>query len=238
MQHVIGNLYRGQTEAEETYNQCCTLYVLYPDQSVAMEIGTVNVDNSIDEVQESCKRKSIDTQEAFISGVKKRIENQDHVQLTYIEYLKYIDSSLIDACMESRKAFAIKQEQIRKERQKKYEAESQRYVVEQNAEAEKAVVTAIEIIKNGGILENKQVTFYRNKYDSSSYSIVNFLMRKNGVNVPIKTQGWINEKLAYVNIAQDGGINVRFWKSKNGKCSDKFFDYMFELVRIIRSENC
>lgn len=237
MQHIGGNLYSGQVEQEGNYYKYCMLYVLYPEQKIAMEIGTINADYSIDEAMEMCKKNGLDTQEAFITMIKRKIDNQDHVQLSWIEYLKYIDPSLIDACMESRKAFAKKREQISKERKEKREAEDQQYVAERNAEAEKMIAAAIEVIKNGGTLENDRVVFYRSKYDSIAYSIVNYLMRKNGVNVPIKTQGWINDKLIQVEVTKDGGVSGRFWKTKGSNGSQKFFECMLELVRIVRSEN-
>lgn len=237
MQHIGGNLYGGQVEQEGNYYKYCMLYVRYPEQKIAMEIGTINADYGIDEVMEMCKKNGLDTQEAFIMMIKRKIENQDHVQLSWIEYLKYINPSLIDACMESRKAFAKKREQISKERQEKQEAEDQQYVAERNAEAEKMITAAIEVIKDGGTLENDRVVFYRSKYDSSTYSIVNYLMRKNGVNVPIKTQGWINDRLIQVEITKNGEVSGRFWKTKGGSGSQKFFDCMLELVQIIRAGN-
>ena len=42
-------------------------------------------------------------------------------------------------------------------------------------------------------------------------------------------------KLIHVVITPEGAVNVRFWKSKNGKCSEKVFDSLLELVRIVRA---
>ena len=99
------------------------------------------------------------------------------------------------------------------------------------------IVAAYEIIRNGGPLENSDVTFYQSRYESRTYKIVNYLFRKHDINCPIKTQGWINDKLIHVGITPEGLVNVRFWKSKNGKCSEKVFDCLSELVRIVRAEN-
>lgn len=65
------------------------------------------------------------------------------------------------------------------------EAENQAFVAAQNAKAEQTVSKAMEILRNGGKLDNDTVTFYESRYEHSSYSIVNYLMRKYGVNVPI-----------------------------------------------------
>jgi len=238
MRLVEGCLYCGEPEAESQWNSYCMLYVRYPDQKVAMEIGTVNADYNVEEAVGVVKKNGIETQDTFIECVKRKIEAQDHIQLTWIEYLKYIRPTLIDACWESRKAFAEKREQIRQERKAQRDAEDQKYVAERNAEMERQIAAAYEVIRNGGTLENSDVSIYESRYNCHTYKIVNYLFRQHGVNCPIKTQGWINERLSQVTITPEGTVNVRFWKSKNGKCSDKFFDYMFELVRIIRSENC
>ena len=152
-------------------------------------------------------------------------------------YLKYIRPTLIDACWESRKAFAEKREQIRQERKAQRDAEDQKYVAERNAEMERQIAAAYEVIRNGGTLENSDVSIYESRYNCHTYKIVNYLFRQHGVNCPIKTQGWINERLSQVTITPEGTVHVRFWKTKNGKCSEKVFDCLFELVRIVRAEN-
>lgn len=236
MRLVEGCLYCGEPEAESQWNSYCMLYVRYPDQKVAMEIGTVNADYDTEEAIGVVRKSGIETQDAFIKFVKRKIEAQEHIQLTVIEYLKYIRPSLVDACWESRKAYAEKREQIRQERKAQREAEDKAFIAEKQAEAEKLIAAAYETIQQGGTLENTDISFYENRYTSHTYKIINYLFRENGVNCPIKTQGWINDKLIRVNIAPEGAVNVQFWKSKNGKCSEKVFNCLFELVEKVREE--
>ena len=237
MRLVESCLYCGEPKAESQWNSYCMLYVRYPDQKIAIEIGTVNADYSVEEAVSVVKKNRIETQDAFIECIKRKIEAQDRIQLTWIEYLKYICPSLIDACWESRKAFAQKHEQIRQERKAQEDAEDQKYATECNTEMKKQIVAAYEVIRNGGTLENSDVLIYESRYNSHTYKIVNYLFRQNGVNCPIKTQGWINDKLIRVIISPEGAVNVQFWKSKNGKCSEKVFDCLLKLVQIVRARN-
>ncbi len=237
MRLVEGCVYCGEPVAESQWNSYCMLYVRYPEQKIAMEIGTVNENYSIEEAVGVAKRNNIETQDDFISLIKRKIETQEHIQLSWIEYLKYICPELIDDCWESRKAFAQKREQIRQERNAKREAEDKAFLEERQAEAEKLIVAAYETIRNGGTLENSDIIFYKSRYESRTYKIVNYLFRQHDINCPIKTQGWINDKLIHVTVTPEGLVNVRFWKSKNGKCSEKVFDCLSELVRIVRAEN-
>lgn len=237
MRLVEGCVYCGEPVAESQWNSYCMLYVRYPEQKVAMEVGTVNSDYSAEEAVNVVKKNGIETQNTFIDFIKRKIEAQDHVQLSWIEYLKYICPELIDDCWESRMACMKRREQARQERNAKREAEDKAFLAERQAEAEKLIAAAHETICNGGTLENSNVTFYQSRYESRTYKIVNYLFRKHDINCPIKTQGWINDKLIHVGITPEGSVNVRFWKSKNGKCSEKVFDCLSELVRIVRAEN-
>ncbi len=237
MRLVDGCVYCGEPEDESQYYKYCRLYVLYPGQKITMEIGTYNADYDTTEALEIVHKKLIDTQDAFLNNIMQRIDQQEHIQLTWIEYLKYICPTLIDACWESRKAFAQKREQIRQEREAQREAEDKVFLAKKQAEAEKLVAAAYEVIRHGGTLENADIIFYENRYSSHTYKIVNYLFRQHGINCPIKTQGWINDKLISVNITPEGAVNVRFWKKKNGKCSDKIFDCLFKLIQSVKAGN-
>lgn len=234
MQHVSGSLYRGRTEQENGHNQSCMMYICYPEQKVAVEIGWFSTDYTVDGIMEFCKNNRVDTQKAFVREVKKHIKNQTAIGLRFIEYLKYIDPSLVEPCMEIWKESEEKKARIRQEEQEKKETEEQRFVAARNAEADGAIEEAIKIVKNGGTLNNSYVEFYESRHTSSRCRIVNYLMKENGVNVPIRTQGWINEKLRYVQIEKGSRITVNYWKTRNSRGSKTFFKCMAELIGIIR----
>ena len=80
--------------------------------------------------------------------------------------------------------------------------EEKAYCEKRNRPAEQAVSAAIQVIREGGVLKNETITFYQSRYSSSSYSIVNYLMRLYHVDVPLRTQGWIKDKLVNVTILE------------------------------------
>ena len=115
-------------------------------------------------------------------------------------------------------------------------AEDKAYCDEQNRVAEQVVSAAIQTIRGGGVLKNTSITFYQNRYSSSSVSIINYLMRQFHVDVPLRTQGWINEKLFSVTI-EDGKCEfLQYRRSKNGVCSQRFFQCMDDLIRAITAQ--
>jgi len=113
-------------------------------------------------------------------------------------------------------------------------AEKERlFCEERNKEAQQSISAAIQIILDGGILENETVKFYRSRYDASTYSIFNYLMRLYHVDVPLRTQGWINERLSSATIKDGKCEYLRYLKSKSARGSQKFFDCMNALIRAV-----
>lgn len=115
------------------------------------------------------------------------------------------------------------------------EAEEKAYCAERNQEAEQAVAAAIQVIRDGGVLKNDTIAFYQSKYSSSRYSIVNYLMRQYHVDVPLRTQGWINEMLSSATIEDERCTYIRFFHSKRGRGSQKIFECMNDLIRAVRA---
>jgi len=240
IQHINGNIYRGVAEKSGGNDQFCTIYVCYPEATpeIGLDIGTISTDCSVADVVEKCKQNSIDTAENFVSKMQEHIKNQDHVQLSMIELLKYIDPSLVEPCMDARRIFAENQRKREQEQKEKREAEEKAFVQQKNIEAEQIVNEALDIIRNGGKLENKTVTFYKSRYNNSSYSVVNYLMRKYGIRVPLVTQGWIIKKLVNVNINGGRCENIQYYKENGAKYSQKFFECMNELIVAVNTGRC
>lgn len=235
LQLITGSIYRGETIKEE-YNDHCDVYACYDGIAVGIYLGSVRTDYTVDEVMEQVIRRGMDSLENFIAMMKARLERQDHFRFTEMEFIKYVAPELESQMWESRKIFAENQERKRREQAAQREAENQAYIQEQNAEAEQTVNKAMEILRNGGKLDNDTVTFYESRYHSSSYSVVNYLMRKYGVNVPIRTQGWINDKLVSAKIEDGKCEHLQYYRAKGAQCSQKFFECMNELIAKVSAE--
>lgn len=110
------------------------------------------------------------------------------------------------------------------------------FCAEQNNAAEYEVSYATQVIRHGGVLQNVSITFYRSKYCYNSYSVVNYLMRQYGVSVPLRTQGWINDKLSSVTIRDGRCIELRYLRANRERGSQKFFDCMNDLIRAVTAQ--
>lgn len=136
-------------------------------------------------------------------------------------------------CAELSAAYRAKRQAEEAARQTRAAEEERAYCEEKNRVAEQAVSAALQVIREGGVLKNTTVKFYQSRYSASSYSIINYLMRQYQVDVPLRTQGWINDKLSSATI-QDGKCKqLRYLRAKSGRCSQKIWDCMDSLIRAV-----
>ena len=155
---------------------------------------------------------------------------------SFPDYVGALILGELDKCIALSAVYPKKEDEVANARRAKAEAEDKAFCEEQNRLSEQAVQEAIRTIKNGGVLQNQTIKFYRSRYSCSAFSIVNYLMRQYGVNVPLRTQGWINEKLTSVTIENGKCEHLRYMRSKGAQCSQRFFDCMNELIHKVCEE--
>ena len=111
--------------------------------------------------------------------------------------------------------------------------EQQAEIKADNAKADEAIKSATEIFRHGGKLENEQITL-RNEndyYEVKTRSILNYLLDKYNITVPIRTRGFINERLASVTISTDlKSVSYSYFRKGNSKGSQKIYDLIYALI--------
>ena len=121
------------------------------------------------------------------------------------------------------------QKQQREEQYKRQEEEykHKEREKEEKREAEKAaqINQAEQNIRERKDLKNELI---------DGRSIVLCLMDKYGIKVPIKTQGWFNQKLAFVKWI-DGGITYSYYKTKGTNGSQTAFKYLNMLENAVNA---
>lgn len=152
---------------------------------------------------------------------------------TFPDFIGALVLGELPACVELSAAYKARSRIRAQERMAKADAEDKAYCKERNRQAEQQVQDALRVIREGGVLRNDTVEFYRGRYDSSASSIFLYLMRQYQVEVPLRTQGWINERLTDATITDGRCSRVQFRGNKRSKCSSRFFDCMDELIRAV-----
>ena len=116
----------------------------------------------------------------------------------------------------------------RKERERKDREET-------NARAKEEVDAALGIIRNGGKLDNDRIEYY-DKHGCCEEPMILHLMRRYGVRVPLRTQGWICQKLVSATVIDGRCDSLQYMRSKGATVSQKFFECMNELIRKVNEE--
>ncbi len=130
------------------------------------------------------------------------------------------------------KYIKMKDEQHRQKEKERTEKE-QAYVDEQNYKAEKIIQEAEQAIRNNRKVVNCNITFYKSQYDSYTTGLILYLMKKHNINVPMRTQGWINQALTNIYYDEKYGWTYQYYKSSAN--STVFMGYLQQLVEAINS---
>ena len=113
-----------------------------------------------------------------------------------------------------------KKEQEKKEEQKRKEAEEMRILEQKRLQEE--IENTEKVFLSGGVISNPTMIIeIADKYE---------------IDIPIRTRGWILNKLQRCTIYQNGKISYSYSKSsKNSKGSDKAFEVMFSILDVIKT---
>ena len=164
------------------------------------------------------------------SRIEKYLASKKSGGDTFPDFVGALVLGELDECIKLSAIYRSRKEEKDRERFARIKAEEQAHCEEENRKAEKMVTDAIGTLQSGGVLENEWIKFYQEDGRFHTYSLINYLMRMYGVDVPLRTQGWINEKLSSITIKDGRCEQLQYLRSKGGRCSQKFFDCVNELI--------
>ena len=238
MQPIEGTLYKSRVEKDK-WGELYHLFVVFPGIEQGLPVvRSLRVHNTYttEEAKAWQKRSHLDSREEYLAYLDSAEAEDRHINLAEIEFVRQFDAQRADRYAAYRLARYARLEEKRIEERKRREAEDAQYVKEKNDRAEEQVKAAIDVIKNGCELENADITFYTARYSSSTYAIVNLLMRRYGIGVPLRTQGWINRKLTSVSIHDGSCTRVQYQRTGKARTgSNVFFQYMDDLIAAVCS---
>ena len=164
------------------------------------------------------------------------LKSKENGGQTFPDFIGALVMNELAKCVELSAAYRAEQQAEDDARRVCIEAEDKAYCEEQNRLAEQTVLSAIQIIRNGGVLENTTVTFYWNRSNFDVYSLVNYLMRQYAVKVPLRTYHWISANLCSATIQDGRCSDYRYYRKKGGRGSRKFFEYMNALIQAVTTQ--
>lgn len=139
----------------------------------------------------------------------------------------------LDGCIKMSEQYRLYQDEKDREKEEKYREEKEAYCLNQNAVAEEKIRGAMASVMAGGRIENEKVTIYKTPDKSKTMTVVSAMMNAAGVDIPIRTKGWIERKLGYIIIRDGECVNLWFLKAKGCKCPERVFDYLNQMAKSI-----
>lgn len=113
------------------------------------------------------------------------------------------------------------------------EAEEKKHAereAKEREEEEKRLAEVQKILSDAEYKIFKQEEVHNEEVEETT--VINALMKKYGVNVPLRTQGWINSKLAMI-VFKDGKISYKYYGKSQRDNSTVFKKYLVELENAI-----
>ena len=225
---AMKKLYGGDEEREQHFDD---LRKSGDDKAV---LAALDVERKeIDRYGSDPARQSDYIQKILNDHVSTYLAAKENGGKTFPDFIGALVMDDLARCMELSTVYkALKQEE-RLTHAARAEEEDKAFCEARNGEAKQVVEEAVNILRSGGVLENRTVKFYRSRYSCSAYSIVNYLMRLYHIDVPPRTQGWINDKLSSVTIKDGRCVSLRYLRAKSNRGSQTFSVRMNDLIRAV-----
>ena len=154
---------------------------------------------------------------------------------TFPDYVGALMADELDHCIQLSKIYQANKQQEDEIRQAQIAEQDRVYHQSVNTEKEKAVDAALQIIRSGGTLKNDTLCYYKDDGSFVETSLILYLMREYHIDVPLRTQGWIKERLASATVQEDFCGSVTYYRAKKSPCSQKFFGCMRDLILAVHN---
>lgn len=231
LQQLGGSLYKDK-EFDNKYNgkECC-LYLMYPEADVALKVDQVIMSTwqTVEWFIERIDNAGWNTAEGFIKSLDNKVQNNEFISNADIEFSKYFAPEKESVYRKARQDYLDRKDREEQEYQQKREQQFKKKVEEQNQKSRTEIENALTIIKNGGMLTNKSITYYDDESKEHTYNLICYLAEKYGVNIPIKVKGWICNKLT--SITFENG-DIKQWMQYKSKCNT-FSDYIRQIIKAV-----
>lgn len=163
------------------------------------------------------------------------IASKENGGKTFPDYVGALLAGELDQCVQLSKIYLEHEQQEDALRQAQIAEQERAHRQAVNAEKKTIVAAALQTIRSGGTLQNEPIRYYRDDGTLVETSLILYLMHEYHINVPIRTQGWIKERLATANVQEDFCGSVTYYRARKSQCSQKFFGCMRELITAVHN---
>ena len=167
------------------------------------------------------------------------IEKENKNQFINVVEIKILETGgenqeLINHYIKYRNDFYARREAEEQERRRIREEKEQEKIKNKQIELEKLIADTEQQILNNEKIINKTITVLNKNNEFVDTSLLLYLFKQNNIDVPLKTQGWVNNSL--YSIQNQEGLN-KYTYSYQGRNSTVIRNYILELIETIKNKN-
>lgn len=166
------------------------------------------------------------------SNMKNKIDNRKYFNLVELSYLENNYSDLYSEALKSREEFLLRKKEEKEKQEQEENNRREQKVKEKNQVFRDKVINTKIAISSGKEVLSEVLNFYKDdNYNNETYqNNFLYLLKEYGIEVPLKTQGYINNTLHSFNF-ENG--SYRIYGKNSSKC---LTDYLFKLKEKITEE--
>lgn len=184
-----------------------------------------SVINNYTEVEKLIYSLKNSTELLTLEGYKKKIVSEIECEIwirktELVPLVEFGEKDLLLKCMAVRKHIQKRREEEKRKLEEELAERERREEEQRNKEIEEAKMNMIKKIKEGGNVVNVEV---------HGKNIIQLLCEDAGINVPLRTKGWMMDTYKFVSFDNTLGVKYR-----GKKCSQKVFDIIGQLVNIYK----
>ncbi len=166
------------------------------------------------------------------ASMKNKIDNRKYFNLIELSYLEKNCSDLYPEALKSREEFLLKKKEEKEKQEQEEDNRRKQKVKEKNQVFRDKVINTKIAISSGKEVISEVLNFYKDdNYSNETYqNNFLYLLKEYEIEVPLKTQGYINNTLHSFNF-ENG--SYRIYGKNSSKC---LTDYLFKLKEKITEE--
>lgn len=158
----------------------------------------------------------------------KNIQNESkYINLLNVEVLRLGgDNELADKYAVYRDNFLKKKEEERQLQIIEQEIKKAKVFEKRQKELDDLILKTEERLLDKIGIDNIKIDVYYSAYEYKTTSLILYLMKKYCIDVPLRTQGWIQKSLLEINFENDGRLSYSYIGRKN----NRIFEYLDMLL--------
>lgn len=203
------------------------VYVYYPSIDCGTKLTYSSVYKTDEQIVAAVEREYPTPQE-YARKILEQSENGEFIRDAQITLVNVFDAETAAKLREHKRLWKIEREKKEREQQEQRERENAIKLEQYRADETEKYNKFIAEMKRGGRVSIPTIWEYKSLYDYTGVNALLLLAREQGINVPLRTAGFVNNKVTGL-LIKDGKLAGYYADGK----STAFWDYFVPVVESV-----